>query len=115
MSPERRQMRCDPCLVVGTAATVQPAVALGRLERRRLPLTVLAFGLYVVMGVQQYRRGAGRGGGPGGDGRGAALAGDLPLVQNGLGEKPFPPFCAAPLFRPAGWGPPHRFVWPPGF
>ena len=34
MRPERRQMRCDTGLVVGGAAAVEPAVALGGLERR---------------------------------------------------------------------------------
>ena len=54
--PERRQMRCDACLVVGGAAAVQPAVALGRLERRRRPLAAITLGLHVVVGVQQHRR-----------------------------------------------------------
>ncbi len=65
VGPKRRQMRCDACLVVGGAATVEPAVALGGLERRRVPLRVIAFGLHVVVGVQQHRR---RSGGAG-DGR----------------------------------------------
>ncbi len=53
---DRRQMRCDAGLVVGGAAAVEPAVALGRLERRRVPLAAVALGLHVVVGVQQHRR-----------------------------------------------------------
>ena len=46
--------RCDhPGLVVACAAAVEAAVSLGRLERRGLPLCLVAGRLHVVMGVQQ--------------------------------------------------------------
>ncbi len=79
-------MRCDPCLVVGSAATVHAAVALGRLERRRLPLAVIAFRLHVVMGVQEHRRRSRRGRMPGDDGGRAAFADDLHIAEPGLGQ-----------------------------
>ena len=47
-------MRCDTCLVIGAAAAVESPVAFGRLERRRRPLTAVAFGLYIVVGIQQH-------------------------------------------------------------
>src|ERR1700756_5760577 len=47
-------MRCDTSLVIGAAATVEPPVAFGGLKRRRRPLAAVAFGLYVVVGVQQH-------------------------------------------------------------
>ena len=108
MSAERRQMRCDPCLVVRGAATVQPAVALGRLEWRRLPLTVIAFRLYVVMGVQQHRRRSRRGGVPGDDRRRAAFADDLHVAEPGLGQQFCHRFGAALYLRAAGRVGPHR-------
>ena len=57
------QVRGDACLVVGGAPREQPSVAFGRLERRRDPRSRGAFGLDVVVGVEQDRRapsGAGR-------------------------------------------------------
>ena len=43
-------------LVVGGAATVQAVAALRRLERRRLPVLVLAGGLHVVVRVEEHGR-----------------------------------------------------------
>jgi hypothetical protein len=42
----------------GTSAPVDRAVALSRLERRRVPLRLVAGGHDVVVPVQQYRRGS---------------------------------------------------------
>ena len=46
----------DPGLVVGGAAAVEPAVPLGRLPRRRVPVGRVVLGLYVVVRVEQHRR-----------------------------------------------------------
>ena len=46
----------DARLVVGRAAAPQAPVLLGRLERLRLPLLLVAGGLDVVMGVEEERR-----------------------------------------------------------
>ncbi len=46
----------DAGLVVGGAAGVEAAVALGRLERRGVPVGVVVLGLDVVVGVEQHRR-----------------------------------------------------------
>ncbi len=46
----------DAGLVVGGAAGVEPAVALGRLERRGVPVGVVVLRLHVVVGVEQDRR-----------------------------------------------------------
>ena len=43
-------------LVVGGAAAVEPVAAHRRLERRRLPVLVLALRLHVVVRVEQHRR-----------------------------------------------------------
>ena len=77
-------MRCDACLVVGATAAVQAAVAFRRLKRRRHPLVGIAFGLHIVMGIQQHRRRARRGRMPGDDGRRATLADDLHIAEPGL-------------------------------
>ncbi len=49
-------MRCDTGFVVSGAATVKAPVTLGGLERRGVPLGWIAFGLHVMVGVQQNRR-----------------------------------------------------------
>ena len=54
--PQRAEVGRDPGLVVGGAARVQAAVALGRLERRGVPLGVVVLGLDVVVGVEQHGR-----------------------------------------------------------
>ena len=54
--PDRGQVGGDAGLVVGGAAAVEAAVALGRLERRRVPVGVVVLGLHVVVGVEQHRR-----------------------------------------------------------
>ena len=54
--PERSEVGDDPGLVVGGAAAVEPAVPLGRLERRRVPVDRVVLGLYVVVRVEQHRR-----------------------------------------------------------
>jgi ornithine--oxo-acid transaminase len=46
----------DAGLVVGGTAGVQPAVALGRLEGRGVPVGVVVLGLDVVVGVEQHGR-----------------------------------------------------------
>ncbi len=54
--PERAEVGRDAGLVVGGAAGVEPPVALGRLERRGVPVGVVVLGLDVVVGVEQHRR-----------------------------------------------------------
>ena len=58
--PERPEVRHDAGLVVGGAAGVEPRtlrrLALGGLERRRVPVGRVVLGLYVVVRVQQHRR-----------------------------------------------------------
>ena len=87
MRPKRRQMRCDTGLVVGAAAPVESAVAFGRLERRRRPLGGIAFGLHVVVGVQQHGRRSRRRRMPGDDGGRTALADDLHVIKTGLRQQ----------------------------
>jgi hypothetical protein len=57
---DRAQVGDDAGLVVGRPARVETAavggVALGRLERRGVPVCVVVLGLYVVVGVEQHRR-----------------------------------------------------------
>ncbi len=107
--PECRQMRCDACLVIGAAAAVQSPVAFGRLERRRYPLTVIAFGLHVVVGIEQHggrtrRRRIGSD-----DRRRATLLDDPHVIKTGLRQQVYHPLCAAlHLVTPGGVGP-HRF------
>ena len=101
-------MRCDSGLVVGGAAAVEAAVALGGLERRRHPLAVIALGLHVVMGVQQHGRRSRRRRVPGDDGRGAALADDLHVREPGLGQQLCHRLGAALHFAAAGRVGPHR-------
>ena len=54
--PQGAEVGRDAGLVVGGAAGVEAAVALGRLERRGVPLGVVVLGLDVVVGVEQHRR-----------------------------------------------------------
>ena len=54
--PQRAEVGDDAGLVVGGAAAVEPVVALGRLERRGVPVGVVALGLDVVVGVEQHGR-----------------------------------------------------------
>ena len=56
-----RDVGHDPGLVVGDATGVDPAVPLGRLERRGVPVGGVAGRLDVVVGVEQDRRRAGSG------------------------------------------------------
>ena len=70
----------DAGLVVGGAAAVEAAGALGGLERRGRPQLVAAGRLDVVVGVEQHGRRAGRGGPVGDDRRGAAVRRDDPDV-----------------------------------
>ena len=74
-------MRRDAGLVVGGAAAVEPAVALGRLERRRVPVGAVVLGLHVVVGVEQHRRRARRARACGRSPRAAALADDVDVVE----------------------------------
>src|ERR1700727_511806 len=67
-------MRCDTGFVVGAAASVESAVAFGRLERWRLPLPRIALRLHIVVGIQQHGRRTGRRGMPRDHGWGTALA-----------------------------------------
>ena len=57
---QRRQMHHDVALAVGGAAPVPASVALGQLERRRLPLRParVQWRLHVVVAIQQDRRSA---------------------------------------------------------
>ena len=84
MLPKRRQMRCDAGFVVGAATPVESAVAFGRLERRRRPLRWIAFGLHVVVGVQQHSGRSRRRRVQRDDGGCTALADDLHVVKTGL-------------------------------
>ena len=62
---QRGDVGHDAGLVVGGAAAVEAAVALGRLERRAVPQCVVAGRLHVVVGVEHARsatRAARRGG-----------------------------------------------------
>ena len=52
----RGEVRGDAGLVVGGAAAVEAAAALGRLERRGVPVGVVVLRLDVVVGVEQHRR-----------------------------------------------------------
>ena len=58
--PQRGQVGGDAGLVVGRAAAVEPVAALGRLERRAVPVGVVVLGLDVVVGVEQHGRRARR-------------------------------------------------------
>ena len=108
MRPERRQVGGDSGLVVGAAAAVQPTVAFGRLERRRIPLRRITFGLDIVMGVQQYRRRTGRCG-MAGDHRGrAALGDDLDVGEAGRAQQVGDRLRAAPHLVAAVRVGPHR-------
>ena len=60
--PERPDVHEDVRLRVRGAASVDGPVALRRLERRRLPLGLVADGHDVVVAVQENRRGSGRSG-----------------------------------------------------
>ena len=96
----------DAGLVVGGAATVEAAVALGRLERRGVPVGVVVLGLDVVVGVEQHRRRARRAGLVRDHRRGAAVgAGDLdaakPSASNSVGHRLG---AALHLARPLGVG-----------
>ncbi len=55
VDPEGAEVGGDAGLVVGGAAGVEAPVALGRLERRRVPVGVVVLGLDVVVGVEQDR------------------------------------------------------------
>ena len=52
---QRGEVGHDAGLVVGGAAAVEPAVALGRLERRAVPVLVVAGRLHVVVRVEHDR------------------------------------------------------------
>ena len=112
--PKRCQMRCDARLVVGAPATVQAAVTLGRLERRRRPLAVVALRLHVVMGIQQHRRRSRRSRVPGDDGRRTAFADDPHVAESRLPTTALPPprHCAA--LRHGGRGRPTPTRCAPG-
>ena len=101
--PKRRQMRCDTGLVVGAAPAVQPPVALGRLEGRRVPLAAVAFGLYVVVRVQQHRGRARGRGMPGDHGGRAAFADDTHIAKTGLGQQVRYRLGAAVYLIATGW------------
>ncbi len=106
--PERRQMRCDTGLVVGAPAPVEPAVALGRLERRRRPLRRIALGLHIVVGVQQHGRRTRRRGMAGDDGGRTALADDLYIAKTCLRQQLCGHLGAAVHLVAAGRVGPHR-------
>ena len=53
---DRGEVGHDAGLVVGSAAGVEAAVALGRLERSGVPRRVVVLGLDVVVGVEQHGR-----------------------------------------------------------
>src|ERR1700712_4790650 len=80
-------MRCDACLVVGGAPAVEPAVALGRDERRGYPLTGIPFWLHVVVRVQQHGWCARRRGVSSDDGGCSALADDPYVVETGFQQQ----------------------------
>src|ERR1700753_3870447 len=109
MRPERGQMRCDTCLVVGTTPPVQASIALGRLEGWRYPLLAVAFGLHVVVRIQQH------GGCTGGrrvlrdDRRGAALTDDPHVAKTRLRQQIRHSLRAAMYLVATAGGGPHRF------
>ena len=109
MRPKRRQMRCDTSLVVGAAAPVESAVTFGRLERRRHPLGGIAFGLDVVVCVQQHRGRSRRRRMPGDDGGCTALADDLHVIETGLRQQIRRGLGAALHLSAAGRVGPDRF------
>ena len=81
---ERGQMGGDPGLVVGGAPAVEPAVPFGRFKRGRIPLRPIAFGLDVVVGIQQHGGAPGGAGVVGDDSRRPALADDLHAGEPGV-------------------------------
>ena len=102
-------MRCDAGLVVGAAAAVEPPVAFRGLEWRRRPLAVVAFGLDVVVGVQQHGGRSRRRRMPRDDRRRPALADDAHVAKTGLRQQiHHRPRAAVHLLAPGGVGP-HRF------
>ena len=75
-------------LVVGSAAAVQAAVALGRFKRRSCPFGLIADGLHVVVGVEHDRRLTWLRGTSRENGRRAALDGlDAHLGHTGILEE----------------------------
>jgi hypothetical protein len=83
---ERREVGGDSGLVVGGAATVEPAVPLSGLERLGIPLRGIAFRLHVMVGVEQHG-GRPRGCGMAGDHRrGTALGDDLDVGEPGFAQ-----------------------------
>ena len=77
----------DAGLVVGGAAAVETAAALGRLERRGVPVGGVVLGLHVVVGVEQHRRRALRPGLVRDHRRGAALGAHDVDVGEALGPE----------------------------
>ena len=94
-----------PALSSAAPRRVEPAVALGRLERRGVPVGVVVLGLDVVVGVEQHRGRALRPGLVRDHGRGAAVgADDLDAVE-ALGREQLgrpPRRSAAPRRRAPG-------------
>ena len=106
--PKCRQMCCDAGFVVGAAAPVESAVALGRFERRRHPLSWIALGLHIMVGVQQHGRRARRCRVPCDNGRRAAFADDLHVGKTGLRQQVCSDLGAAVYLVAAGRVGPHR-------
>ena len=87
--PQRCEVGHDAGLVVSRPTRIETVAALGRLERRRVPLGVVVLGLHVVVGVEQHGRRTLRTGLVRDDGRGAAVdAHDLGLAALGLEQRP---------------------------
>ena len=82
---QRAEVGGDPGLVVGGAAGVETAVALGRLERRGVPVGVVVLRLDVVVGVEQHGRRAVAGRALVGDHRRATAVGAGDLAVEALG------------------------------
>ena len=84
---QRAEVGGDAGLVVGRAAGVEPVAALGRLERRAVPVGVVVLGLHVVVGVEQHRRRALGAGLVGDHGGRAAVGGDDVDAGEALGAE----------------------------
>ena len=101
-------MRCDAGFVIGGAAAVQPAVALSGIEGRGIPLRRIAFGLHVVVGIEQHRRRTGRAGLVGDHRGGSAFGDDLHVGESGVAQQRRHRLCTAVHLGPAGRIGPHR-------
>ena len=83
---QRGQVGEHIALAVGGTAAIEPAVALGQLERRAQPLVLVENRLHVVVAIEQHRRSA-RGGRAVPNDRVGAVRGELKLCRDTFGAK----------------------------